>query len=35
VKSPLEVVQVGNLVDVRVLSVDIARGRVALSMRSG
>jgi uncharacterized protein len=35
VKSPLEVVQVGDLVDVRVLSVDLARGRVALSMRSG
>lgn len=34
VKSPLDVVQVGDLVDVRVLSVDLARGRVALSMRS-
>ena len=33
VASPLEVVQVGDLVDVRVLSVDLARGRVALSMR--
>lgn len=33
VKNPLEVVQVGDLVDVRVLSVDLARGRVALSMR--
>jgi uncharacterized protein len=35
VKNPLEVVQVGDLVDVRVLSVDLARGRVALSMRTG
>lgn len=35
VKNPLDVVQVGDLVDVRVLSVDLARGRVALSMRSG
>jgi uncharacterized protein len=35
VKSPLDVVQVGDLVDVRVISVDLARGRVALSMRSG
>ncbi len=34
VTSPLEVVQVGDLVDVRVLSVDLARGRVALSMRT-
>ena len=34
VASPLEVVQVGDLVDVRVLSVDLARGRVALSMRT-
>ncbi|HMQ31700.1 MAG TPA: Tex family protein [Chloroflexaceae bacterium] len=33
VRNPLEVVQVGDLVDVRVLSVDLARGRVALSMR--
>jgi protein Tex len=35
VKNPLDVVQVGDLVDVRVLSVDLARGRVALSMRAG
>ncbi len=33
VKNPLDVVQVGDLVDVRVLSVDLARGRVSLSMR--
>ncbi|NTU79894.1 MAG: RNA-binding transcriptional accessory protein [Chloroflexales bacterium] len=33
IKSPLDVVQVGDLVDVRVLSIDLARGRVALSMR--
>ncbi len=35
VRNPLEVVQVGDLVEVRVLSVDVARGRVALSMRPG
>lgn len=33
VKNPLDVVQVGDTVDVRVLSVDVARGRIALSMR--
>ncbi|MBX0328771.1 RNA-binding transcriptional accessory protein [Oscillochloris sp. ZM17-4] len=33
VKNPLDVVQVGDQVDVRVLSVDAARGRIALSMR--
>jgi protein Tex len=33
IKNPLEVVQVGDLVDVRVLSIDMARGRVALSMK--
>jgi len=35
VKNPLEVVQVGDQVDVRVLGVDFQRGRVALSMRRG
>jgi uncharacterized protein len=33
VKNPLDVVQVGDVVDVRVLTVDAARGRIALSMR--
>jgi uncharacterized protein len=33
VSHPLDVVQVGDVVDVRVLSVDVARGRIALSMR--
>ncbi len=33
VSHPLDVVQVGDVVDVRVLSVDAARGRIALSMR--
>ncbi len=33
VKSPLDVVQVGDVVDVRVLNVDLARGRIGLSMR--
>jgi uncharacterized protein len=34
VRNPLEVVQVGDQVDVRVLSVDTARGRIALSRRT-
>lgn len=33
IKSPLEVVQVGDIVDVQVLSVDIERDRIALSMK--
>jgi protein Tex len=33
VKNPLDVVQVGDVVDVRVLTVDVARGRIGLSMR--
>ncbi|MGZ3602783.1 MAG: S1 RNA-binding domain-containing protein, partial [Ktedonobacterales bacterium] len=33
VRDPLTVVAVGQVVQVRVLSVDIARGRVQLSMR--
>lgn len=32
VKHPLEVVSIGDIVDVKVLSVDIARGRIQLSM---
>ncbi|MDB5075418.1 MAG: RNA-binding protein, partial [Chloroflexi bacterium] len=34
VKSPLDVVTVGQIVTVRVLSVDAARGRIGLSMRA-
>jgi uncharacterized protein len=34
VRDPLTVVQVGQVVQVRVLSVDISRGRVQLSMRN-
>ena len=34
VKSPHDVVQVGAVVQVRVISVDAARGRVGLSMRA-
>lgn len=33
VKHPLDLVQVGDIIEVRVLSVDSARGRIALSMR--
>ncbi len=35
VSDPFEVVNVGDVVTVRVLSVDVDRGRIALSMRSG
>jgi uncharacterized protein len=35
VKNPLDIVHVGDIVDVRVLSIDLARGRIGLSMRSG
>jgi protein Tex len=34
VRDPLTVVQVGQVVRVRVLAVDIGRGRVQLSMRN-
>jgi len=33
VKNPLDVVQVGDVVDIRVLTVDVARGRIGLSMK--
>ncbi len=33
IKSPLDVVQVGDVVDVRVITIDAARGRIGLSMR--
>lgn len=32
VKNPLEIVSVGDVIDVKVLSVDLERGRIALSM---
>ncbi len=35
VKSPLEVVSVGDIIDVRVLQIDQKRGRVSLSMKVG
>jgi uncharacterized protein len=33
VRNPLDVVGVGDVVDVTVLSVDLDRGRIGLSMR--
>jgi uncharacterized protein len=33
IKSPLEIVQVGDIIDVEVLSIDIERERIALSMK--
>ena len=35
VKDPREVVKAGDIVDVRVVEVDVARKRIALTMRSG
>ncbi len=35
VKNPLDVVAVGDVVTVRVLSVDVERGRISLSMKEG
>lgn len=35
VKHPMDVVSVGDIVRVRVIQVDVARGRLALSMKSG
>jgi uncharacterized protein len=33
VRNPFEVVSVGDVVDVTVISVDLERGRIGLSMR--
>jgi len=33
VKNPMDVVSVGDIVNVRVISVDMKRGRVSLSMK--
>ena len=33
VRDPLEVVATGDIVDVRVLGVDLERGRIALTMK--
>jgi uncharacterized protein len=33
VKSPYEILQVGDVIEVKVLSIDIERGRIALSMK--
>jgi len=33
VKNPLEVVSVGDVVEVKVIKLDIERGRIGLSMR--
>ena len=33
VRNPFEVVSVGDVVDVMVISVDLERGRIGLSMR--
>jgi uncharacterized protein len=34
IKHPLEAVSVGDIVDVRVLSVDLKKKRIALSMKN-
>jgi uncharacterized protein len=33
IKSPLQIVQVGDIIDVKVLSIDLERDRIALSMK--
>jgi uncharacterized protein len=33
IKSPLDVIQVGDIIDVKVLSIDLERERIALSMK--
>ena len=33
IKHPMEVVNVGDIVEVRVLSVDLAKKRIALTMK--
>ena len=33
VKNPLEVVSVGDVVEVKVISIDVERGRIGLSMK--
>ena len=33
VKNPLEVVSVGDVVEVKVISLDLERGRIGLSMK--
>ena len=35
VKSPLDVVSVGDIVDVKVIGVDLQRNRISLSMKLG
>jgi len=35
VKNPMEIVSVGDVVDVRVTSIDLERGRIGLSMKKG
>ena len=35
IKHPLEVVSVGDIVDVEVLSVDEKKGRISLTMKLG
>ena len=33
IKNPMEIVSVGDVVDVKVISIDLDRGRIALSMK--
>ena len=33
IKHPLEVVKVGDIVDVEVISVDVARSKIGLTMK--
>jgi len=33
IKSPLDIIRVGDIIDVKVLSIDLERDRIALSMK--
>jgi uncharacterized protein len=33
IKSPLDIVQVGDIIDIKVISIDLERERIALSMK--
>ncbi|MCC6549924.1 MAG: S1 RNA-binding domain-containing protein, partial [Ignavibacteriaceae bacterium] len=35
VKNPLDLLNVGDVIDVRIISLDISRKRISLSMKSG
>jgi uncharacterized protein len=34
VKNPLEIINVGDIIDVKIVGIEIERGRISLSMKS-